>query len=100
MKQALCDRSHAAQILDILNEAIANGTTRMLEQIILHAEAQGLHALVGGITTDNLASIATHLECGFEHCGTVRQVGYKFGAWMDLAFYQRLLAGPAAPADG
>jgi L-amino acid N-acyltransferase YncA len=74
--------------------------TRMLEQLILHADAQGLHALVGGIASENLASIATHLKCGFEHCGTIRQAGYKFGAWIDLSFYQRLLAGPAAPVDG
>ena len=73
--------------------------TKMLQQIIAHAEGQGYRTLVGGIATENRISIATHLKCGFEHCGTIRQAGYKFGAWIDLSFYQRLLAGPARPTE-
>jgi phosphinothricin acetyltransferase len=171
MKQLLCDRSYADQILGILNEAIANSTalwdykprtlatmspwfdakeagnfpvigfvddtnkllafgtygtfrerpaykytvehslyveascrgrglgTRMLEQIISRAEEQGYRTVVGGIATENRVSIATHEKCGFQPCGTIRQAGYKFGKWIDLSFYQRLLAGPSQPVE-
>jgi phosphinothricin acetyltransferase len=74
--------------------------TNMLKQLISHAEEQGYHNLIGGITVDNQASIKTHLRCGFEPCGTIRQCGYKFNEWIDLSFYQRLLSGPKNPVDG
>ncbi len=74
--------------------------TKMLEAIIRTAEEQGYHNLVGGITTENTASIKTHLRCGFEPAGTIRQCGFKFGRWLDLSFYQRVLDTPREPTDG
>lgn len=74
--------------------------TKMLQQIIAFAQEQGYHNLIGGISTENEASIKTHVKCGFEPCGTIRQCGFKFGKWIDLSFYQRLLDTPLDPADG
>ena len=74
--------------------------TLLLRELVRYAEAQGYHTLIGGIASENQASIATHRKCGFEPCGTIRQAGYKFGEWIDLSFYQRVLAGPARPTDG
>ena len=56
--------------------------------------------MVAGIVSTNAASIALHEKLGFEHAGTVKQVGFKFGQWLDLDFYQLLLSTPAAPVDG
>ena len=56
--------------------------------------------LVGGIDAANAASIRLHESLGFTHCGMVKQSGFKFGRWLDLAFYQRILATPAMPVDG
>lgn len=72
---------------------------RMLKRLIECAEGEGYHTLIGGIASDNEASVATHVKCGFEPCGTIRQAGYKFGSWIDLSFYQRVLAGPAQPSE-
>ncbi len=72
----------------------------MLEQLISYAEGQGFQNLIGGIASENQASISTHLKCGFEPCGTIRHCGYKFGEWIDLSFYQRILSGPSDPNDG
>lgn len=72
--------------------------TRMLEVLVEHAGEHGYHTLIGAIASDNAISIATHLKCGFEPCGIVRQAGYKFGRWIDLSFYQRILPGPAQPS--
>jgi phosphinothricin acetyltransferase len=56
--------------------------------------------VIGGIDAANAASIALHAGQGFVHAGTIRESGFKFGRWLDLAFYQRLLPGPAQPVDG
>jgi L-amino acid N-acyltransferase YncA len=34
------------------------------------------------------------------HAGTIEQAGFKFGRWLDLGFYQLLLAAPDCPVDG
>lgn len=72
----------------------------LLTAIVQAAERQGYHVLVGGIDATNTASIRLHEKLGFTHCGTVKQSGFKFGRWLDLAFYQRILATPATPVDG
>ena len=72
----------------------------LLQALVDHARQQGVHTLVGGIDRDNAASIALHRRLGFEPAGTIRQAGFKFGRWLDLAFYQLLLGGPARPVDG
>ncbi|HJC85622.1 MAG TPA: hypothetical protein H9751_08770 [Candidatus Corynebacterium faecigallinarum] len=32
-----------------------------------------------------------HAKLGFEECGTVRQVGTKFGRWLDMTLMQLVL---------
>lgn len=73
---------------------------RLLEAVVRAAIDQDLHVLVGGIDAANAASIALHEQCGFTACGVVRHAGFKFGRWLDLAFYQKILATPAEPVDG
>lgn len=73
---------------------------KLLQEIIRVAGERGVHTLIGGIDASNEASIALHKALGFEHAGTMRQAGFKFGRWLDLAFYQRLLETPLNPVDG
>lgn len=72
----------------------------LLEAIVAEAQAREVHVLVGAIDAQNAGSIALHERLGFEHAGTVRQAGFKFGRWLDVAFYQLILATPAEPVDG
>lgn len=72
----------------------------LLAQVIAAAGQAGLHTIVGGIDADNRASIALHEQLGFVHAGTVRHAAFKFGRWLDLAFYQLILDTPNAPVDG
>ncbi len=53
----------------------------------------GLHRAYGGISLPNPASIALHERLGFRHVGTFREVGYKFDRYIDVARYERDLAG-------
>jgi L-amino acid N-acyltransferase len=73
--------------------------TALMQALILQAEARQLHVMVGGIDAANAASVALHMRLGFTHAGTVRESGFKFGRWLDLAFYQRILATPARPVE-
>jgi L-amino acid N-acyltransferase YncA len=72
----------------------------LLRAIIDAAERQDYHVMVGGIDAANAVSIRLHESLGFTACGIVRHAGFKFGRWLDLAFYQLILRTPAAPADG
>jgi len=72
----------------------------LLAALIERARAQDLHLLVGGLDAVNEASIALHLRMGFTPAGTIAQAGYKFGRWLDLAFFQLRLDTPHSPVDG
>jgi len=72
----------------------------LLGEIINSAREQGYHVLIGGIDSQNTASIQLHKRFGFQHAGTLRQVGFKFGRWLDLDFYQLVLETPLRPEDG
>ena len=72
----------------------------LMQRLIERARAQDYHVIVAGIDKDNAASIALHTSLGFEPAGIIRQAGFKFGRWLDLAFYQLVLATPAEPRDG
>ncbi|MBF5003807.1 GNAT family N-acetyltransferase [Diaphorobacter caeni] len=75
---------------------------RLMNALIETArQSDKVHALIGAIDAANGGSIALHERLGFRHVGTLPQVGFKFGRWLDLAFYQLMLeATPAQPVDG
>lgn len=73
---------------------------RLLGALIERATAQDLHLLVGALDAANTASIALHEAFGFRHSGTIAEAAYKFGRWLDLAFYQLRLPTPRDPRDG
>lgn len=72
----------------------------LMRALIRAAQREDLHTLIAGIDASNSASVALHAKLGFEHVGTVRQAGYKFGRWLDLALYQLILDTPRHPRDG
>jgi L-amino acid N-acyltransferase len=73
---------------------------RLLQEIISTAQRQDYHVLVGAIDASNSVSICLHESLGFTPCGTIRQAGFKFNRWLDLVFYQLILATPGEPRDG
>jgi L-amino acid N-acyltransferase len=76
------------------------GVARLLMgELIGRATNAGLHAMIAGIDASNRESIVLHEQLGFTHAGTVREAAWKFGRWLDLAFYQLLLPGPARPTE-
>jgi phosphinothricin acetyltransferase len=56
----------------------------------------GKHVMIGGIDADYAASLRFHERLGFERVTHFREVGHKFGRWLDLVFVQRMLDEPGA----
>lgn len=71
----------------------------LMVALIERARAIGKHVMVAGIEAKNHGSLRLHEKLGFEHVGLLKQVGMKFGSWLDLAFLQLTLDSRSAP-DG
>jgi L-amino acid N-acyltransferase YncA len=68
------------------------GIGRLLYPALLDTmAASGVHTAVALVAQPNPASVALHKACGFEHVGTMREIGYKFDQWIDVEWYQRML---------
>lgn len=72
----------------------------LMHVLIERARVNQVHVLIGGIDATNAGSIKLHEKLGFTHAGTIKEAGFKFGRWLDLAFYQLTLETPAEPKDG
>lgn len=65
--------------------------TALLGPLIEAAKGRGLHAILAVIDAQNEASVRLHAKFGFEHVGLFKQVGFKFGRWLDVAYMEKLL---------
>lgn len=63
----------------------------LLTALVDAAQASGFHALFARIVGGHEASIGLHAALGFEIVGTEREVGRKFGRWLDVVVMERLL---------
>lgn len=63
----------------------------LLVAIVAVAEARGFHSIIARIVGGHDASIALHRSLGFDHVGVEREVGRKFGRWLDVVVMQKLL---------
>ena len=63
----------------------------VLAELVRLATVHGFHAVMARIVGGHEASIGLHGACGFELVGIEREVGRKFGRWLDVVLMQRLL---------
>jgi phosphinothricin acetyltransferase len=63
----------------------------VLEELVRLGQLHGFHAVFARIVGGHTASIALHRACGFWEVGVEREVGRKFGKWLDVVLMQRLL---------
>jgi phosphinothricin acetyltransferase len=63
----------------------------LLEEIVRVARERGFHSVIGRVVGGHTASISLHAAVGFEQAGVEREVGRKFGRWLDVVIMQLLL---------
>jgi len=62
--------------------------TLLLQDLISKARSLGKHMLIAGVDADNIASLTFLKRMGFEQTAHMREVGYKFGRFLDLILLQ------------
>lgn len=76
------------------------GIGKLLIAPLVEASVQlNMHTIIAGIDATNEASIKLHSSFGFKEVAHFKQVGYKFGRWLDLTFMQLLLKTPEQPVE-
>lgn len=73
--------------------------TRLLEELVVRARALGKHVMVAGVDSENSASLHFLTAHGFVPAGELREVGFKFGRYLNLNFLQLFLNAPGELPD-
>jgi len=73
--------------------------SELVRGVLATARERDLHVVMAGITADNAVSLRLHEKLGFVEVAHIREVGYKFGRWLDLKLLQIVLDGPRQPTD-
>lgn len=82
----------------VASNARGRGVGKLLMQPLIDAAKElKLHAIVAGIDAENETSIALHQKFGFIEVAHFKEVGWKFGRWLDLKFLELVLAPPNLP---
>jgi phosphinothricin acetyltransferase len=63
----------------------------LLQELIARARKLGHHAIIAGIDAEQVASVALHARFRFEKVGQFKQVGFKFGRWLDVMYMELIL---------
>jgi phosphinothricin acetyltransferase len=74
-------------------EAARQGVgTALYTALLAQLAERGVHLVIGGIALPNDASVALHEKMGYEKVAHFREVGFKFGRWLDVGYWQKKLA--------
>jgi len=68
------------------------GISKLLLKLLIDtARERKMHAVIAGITADNQVSIHLHQSFNFHEVAHFKEVGFKFGRWLDVKFFQLML---------
>ena len=65
--------------------------SRLYAALIAELRQRGLHCVIGGAALPNPASVALHEKLGFSKVAEFREVGFKFGRWINVAYWELML---------
>ena len=63
----------------------------LMRPLLARATALGKHVMIAGVDASNEPSLRFHERLGFVRAAHLKEVGFKFGRWLDLVFLQRPL---------
>jgi len=63
----------------------------LLTQLIELAGELGHHTIIALIDAEQTPSVAVHAKAGFEKVALLKEVGFKFGRWLDVVYMQRMV---------
>lgn len=66
--------------------------TALYTALLAQLQERGCHLVIGGIALPNEASVALHEKMGFRKVAHFGEVGFKFGRWIDVGYWERKLA--------
>jgi len=69
----------------------------LLVELTALAQSHGFHTVIARISGGNEASVAVHRSVGFAVAGVEREVGRKFGRWLDVTLMQLMLRDWSRP---
>lgn len=91
-KERCAYRSSAESTVYVAEGSYGRGIGRALyEALIPRLKDRGVHLLIAGIALPNEASVGLHEALGFTQAARFPEVGYKFGRWLDVGYWTRLL---------
>lgn len=64
---------------------------QLMKSLMTAAQERGYHAIVALVCSENDASIALAKSCGFNQCGLLKELAFKFDRWLDLIILQKVL---------
>jgi phosphinothricin acetyltransferase len=65
--------------------------TQLYRELLARLRATSVHTILGGIALPNSASVALHEKLGFTKAAHLKDVGFKLGRWIDVAYWQLIL---------
>ncbi len=88
-------KSRAAYVYSVESSVYVNSLlnrkgigTKLYKQLIEELKELNIHAVIGGIALPNDISEGLHKKLGFEKVARFPEVGFKFGHWIDVAYWQ------------
>ena len=93
-----CAYRHSVEVtVYVEHEATGRGLGTQLYAALFGELARGdCHVAIGGITLPNAASVALHEKVGMRKVAHFSEVGYKFGRWLDVGYWQVVLPGASS----
>ncbi len=65
--------------------------SRLYDELLQRVSELDIHTVIGGIALPNEASVSLHEKFGFKKAAHYHEVGFKFGRWIDLGYWQRMM---------
>lgn len=65
--------------------------TQLYTELLKILKEQNYHAIIGGLTLPNDASVRLHEKLGFKQVAHFKEVGFKFNTWLDVGFWELIL---------